>query len=116
MRTSAILFLVGMLSIGSMGCAGNTRILAGGVNGVGTVASVGPLIIGAFAGKAYLGVIDADLAEGEGVIVTDEHGFNGLAGVGTVGNVDADGNAEGQMDREFKVDIYQAEQARGIDE
>ncbi len=118
MKRITILLVVCLCVLPLMGCL-NTRVLTGGVNGAASVAVIGPVVIGAFVGKMYAGVVDADLAEGEGVLVKDEHGFNGVAGVASTSGGDTGegtGDASGQMDRKFEVDIYQAEQAQGLEE
>ncbi len=114
MKRIMIVVLLCLMCVPLTGCL-NTRVLTAGVNGVGTVASVGPIMVGAFAGKMYAGVVDADLADGEGVIVTDKHGFAGVAGIAAVGGMDANGDASAQMDREFSADIYQADEAQGLE-
>lgn len=113
MKRITILLLLCLMCIPVVGCGGlNTRVLTGGVNGVGSVAVIGPIIIGAFGGKMYAGIVEADLESGEGLLVTDKHGFAGAAGIGTIGGVDANGDANAQMDRDFSADIYQAEEAK----
>ena len=39
----------------------------------------------------------------------------GIAGIAAVGGMDANGDASAQMDREFSADIYQAEEAQGLE-
>lgn len=110
MKRKLLVLLVAITLITGSGCSmmRNTHAASAGINGAGTVAVVGPVMLGAFVGKLYWGRVTADLEPGDSMELSDQHQFSADVGVAST-EISGDGDATGTMDRHLKIEVIPTE-------
>ena len=114
MRTIAILCLVGILSIGCIGCFGNTNAFIASGTGVGIAIGATPFTpnLVVLGGDFNLGIIDVDAAQE--IVTIYDNTFYDLdlgAGVGEGGEGGTDTNATSGKRRGFYFGLSPVENA-----